>query len=661
MPVKYIDFDEETRKADIDISTDKEEYKPGEEVKVKVKTSIKGKAIKSTVNISVVNEATFAIQEDETNLLESIYSGNGSSESGLIPVYTFSTYTDYLKIPSGGEGGGGGDVRANFADTAHFQTITTNSNGEAEISFKLPDNVTTYRITAQSANENLEIGTNTKNITPKLDFFIQSVEPRGLKTADDVVLNATSISEAKYDVDYEFTIKELNKTLNTKGVSNSISTVNFGKLPIGTYNVIIKGKYENQEDAIQYKFDVKESTQEVKNKTTINIGKDTNQIKPSKNPIVLEIYNKDMSKYVKYIDFIESTLSERLDTQIAYNVAQNIKNKYYNEENSMIHISISPYRGNNGYLKNLKNGKQDIVLTALINYYTKGFDRIWDTSKLNKNDNLFEYYLVQASKGEAVLNDLLYLKEAQDITNYNKLITTMALEFAGDFQNAKDLYKQINFSEEELTKYQSLIAIVESFIAKENVENRIDKLIQNAPADEYLRFAILSYFQNNSKEIENNQKVTITSKNYNETFEINGMEVKTCTINNEDLSSISFETESQDLMVSYYYQTALENINDKNIVKDMKISIDKDAKVGDEITLNIDFESTFEGSIRIALPNSLRLAQRNINDGMEEPKFYIQNNHIDYITVYKTKKCKNIKLNLLVINDGKYKFENIVS
>ena len=185
-----------------------------------------------------------------TNILEVIYTDKS------LAVYTFSSYFDDIKSTSGGAGGGGGEPRGDFADTAHFETIHTDKNGIAKIKFKLPDNVTTYRVTAQSANEDLEIGVNTKQITSKLDFFVQSVEPRGIKTDDDLVLNATSIAETRYDVEYEFTIKELNKTLTAKGKTNSLVTVNFGKLPLGTYTAIIKGKHGDKQDAIEYKINI---------------------------------------------------------------------------------------------------------------------------------------------------------------------------------------------------------------------------------------------------------------------------------------------------------------------------------------------------------------------------------------------------------------------
>lgn len=657
MPTYYFDFKEEDRKIDIEISADKEEYQPGDKVTITVKTTNNGKPIKSFVNISVANEAVFELEDDTTNLLEQIYYDKD------YPVYTYSTYIDGINQPGGGAGGGDGEPRGDFGDTAYFETVYTDSKGVATVTFTLPDNVTTYRVTAHSANEDLYLGVNTLDIVSKLDFFVQSTEPRNVKTSDDLVLNATSIADEKYDVDYEFTIKELNKTLTATGSTNSMTTVNFGKLPYGTYHAIIRGKHDSQEDAIEYEFNIVESTQEVKQKTTVNINNNT-KINPTKNPVVLEIYNENMSKYLQYIEFVESTLTQRLDTQIAYNEVQSIKDRYYNTKSAVNYINIENYVGND-YLKNLNNGEEDIVLTALVSYYAKqyyanstayGLTR----EKILDDDNIFEIYLLAAADNESVLTDLLYLKEEQDVDNYNKLLVTLSLEFVGDFQNAKELYSTINLTDEESKEYKSLVAIIETFINKKEAVTKIDDLIKNSPADEYLRFAILSFFENNSAKISKEEKVKISSSGLNEEITINGMEIKTYTVNNEDLSDISFETDSNDLMVSYYYQTLLDEVDSKDVKKDIKIKIDGELKKGNTVNLIIQYNSDDEGELRIALPNSLRLAQNN--DEYDYDKgYYLQNNQIDYLTVFKTKNCKKNTLPLLVVYDGAYKFENVVS
>jgi len=653
MPDRYFDIDEDSKKVDVEITSDKETYKPGEEVALTIKTTKNGKAVKSNVNVSVVNEAVFELEEDNTNILETIYSDKA------IAVYTYSSFYDDITSTSGGAGGGDGEPRGNFADTAHFETINTDNNGTAKVKFKLPDNVTTYRVTAHSANKDLEVGVGTKKITSKLDFFVQSVEPRGIKVEDDLVLNATAIADTNFDVNYEFTLKELNKTLTAKGKTNSLVTANFGKLPIGTYTAVIRGKSGTVTDAIEYKISVTKSSQEVKTKTTMNITSNA-EIKPTKNPIVLEIYNKNMEKYVKYIDFVESTVTERLDTQIAYNKIQDVKNKYYETDTNTINrLNMELYNGDRIGLKNLRSGKDDIVLAAMVTYYAREYAKDSTFIELGKNDNIFEYYLWLAAKHEPVLQDLMYLKEEKEISNYNKLLVTLSFEFLGDYKNAKELYGTISLSSEEAKQYKSIIAVIETFINKKEAVQKIDNLIKNSPANEYLRFAILSFFQNNSEEIGNEETVLVKMNGKQKTIKVNGVQIQKLLINNEELASISFETDSQNLMVSYYYRTSLEEIADKNIAKDIKISLNGKTQVGSAVNLKVEFSGNYEGEVRIALPNSLRLSkvEKNIS---EDDKYYIQNNMINYITIYKTKKCKTINLPLVVTNPGKYKFENVV-
>lgn len=652
MPVYYFDFNEEDRKAEIDIVADKDQYKPGDEVTLKINTTSNGKGIKTFVNISVANEAVFNIQGDNTNLTETCYLTKPYA------TYTYSSYTDYLNvIEGGGKGGGDGEVRTDFGDTAYFETVYTDSNGKATVKFKLPDNVTTYRVTAQCANEDCYLGVGTIDITSTLNFFIQSTQPRKVKTTDDLVLNATCVSNNTFNVDFEFTIKELDKTITTSSNTNSLATANFGKLKAGKYTAIVRGKHEKQEDVIEYQIEIVESAQEIQNKNTININKVNAQINPTKNPIVIEIYNKKMAQYLEYIDFIETTINDRLDVKIAYNEIQNLKNKYYGTEKPINTIDLSRYRGER-LQKNLESGSEDLLLTALVRYYVKQYSDI-EIISLDPNDNLFEYYLYLASNNEPVLLDLLHLKEENDIDKYNKLLLTLSLEFVGDFQNARELYNSLNLSNEEKEEYSSLIAIIDTFINKKQAIEEINQLIKNNPSDEYLRFAILSFFQNNSQDIEKKENVKITSKNLNESIDINGMEIKTYTIYNEDLDTIKFETSSNNLMINYYYQTSLDEIEDDKISRDINIKFDGDLKKNNAVKLIVDFKNTEEGEVKIALPNSLRLAEQ-YNNWNYGNKYYLQNNNIDYITFYKMKGCKRIEVPLLVTSIGNYTFENIV-
>lgn len=134
------------------------------------------------------------------------------------------------------------------------------------------------------------------------------------------------------------------------------------------------------------------------------------------------------------------------------------------------------------------------------------------------------------------------------------------------------------------------------------------------------------------------------------------MQVQTLTINSEDLNEIKFETESNDLVVSYYYQTLIENIKSDKIKKDININLKGDLKKGNSVTLEINFNEKYEGEIRIALPNSLRLAEKEYDYN----KYYLTNNQIDYVTFYKNENTTRMEIPLLVTLEGNYRFENIV-
>ena len=154
----------------------------------------------------------------------------------------------------------------------------------------------------------------------------------------------------------------------------------------------------------------------------------------------------------------------------------------------------------------------------------------------------------------------------------------------------------------------------------------------------------------------------ITSAELNDTISINGMQVKTYVVNSDDLETIKFETESTELMVDYYYQTMMNEIESDNIVQDIKLSINGNLQRNNTVTLKLKFKDTTGSQVRIDLPNSLRLAQ-NYSSRYEIKNtrgYYLISNKIDYITLYKNEGISEIEIPLIVCLDGSYTFENIV-
>src|SRR6187549_755282 len=66
----------------------------------------------------------------------------------------------------GAEGGGGGDVRSDFKQSAYFNpTLTTDEQGRAHVVFKAPDNLTTFRLMAVAVSKDDRYGNGRSQVT----------------------------------------------------------------------------------------------------------------------------------------------------------------------------------------------------------------------------------------------------------------------------------------------------------------------------------------------------------------------------------------------------------------------------------------------------------------------------------------------------------------
>ncbi|HEX8598590.1 MAG TPA: Ig-like domain-containing protein [Chloroflexia bacterium] len=189
-------------------------FEPGTTASVKVSTrDSSGKGVPGELSLAVVDEAIYAMSEDNaTRLFDAFWSQRGlsvrtgtsftSDESRLTNAYAEG---DMAGMPATGpaEGqeakrapvqpltGGGGDpapakVRVDFRDTAFWTSaVTTGADGSAVVSVPLPDNLTTWRLTAQGINLATQAGTASAPMTVTQPLLIRSVLPRFFLTGDN--------------------------------------------------------------------------------------------------------------------------------------------------------------------------------------------------------------------------------------------------------------------------------------------------------------------------------------------------------------------------------------------------------------------------------------------------------------------------------------------
>ena len=181
----------ENRGIDITVKTDKEEYRPGDTVKVTVQTKDeKGQPVPAEVTLSAVDEGVLALTEWKVpDIFGSFYG------SRPLSVTTADTRLHIIGQRSYGEkgerrGGGGGlslagiDLRSNFKASAYWNpSVNTGVNGEAVVTFKLPDNLTRFLLSGVAASTR-RFGSGETVFTVNKPLMLSPVLPSFARTGD---------------------------------------------------------------------------------------------------------------------------------------------------------------------------------------------------------------------------------------------------------------------------------------------------------------------------------------------------------------------------------------------------------------------------------------------------------------------------------------------
>lgn len=140
----------------VEIEADKSTYRPGDRATYEVSTRDEsGRPVSAEVAFGVVDEAIYALASDRTNVVGTFYPKRYNS------VSTDYSFAD-LYLDGGDKAPSDIQIRSKFEDTAFWApSVVTDSSGRAQISFILPDNLTTWRATATAITASTQVGSST--------------------------------------------------------------------------------------------------------------------------------------------------------------------------------------------------------------------------------------------------------------------------------------------------------------------------------------------------------------------------------------------------------------------------------------------------------------------------------------------------------------------
>ncbi|MFN8411817.1 MAG: Ig-like domain-containing protein [Anaerolineales bacterium] len=196
-------IDTEEKIIDVTVTPSKKTAGPGDEITYSITTKdINGKPVSADVSLAVIDKAILALApSNSASLLSSFYP---ERELGVMTALGLVSSADaynenYRKTVADGQamGGGGGDnlgvitVRQNFKDTAIFKAqITTDQNGEAQVTFKLPENLTTWHADVRAVTKDSRVGEASVEIASNKPLYVQLQTPRFFVSEDKVQIGA---------------------------------------------------------------------------------------------------------------------------------------------------------------------------------------------------------------------------------------------------------------------------------------------------------------------------------------------------------------------------------------------------------------------------------------------------------------------------------------
>ena len=171
---------------------------PGDEVPLTVTvTDAAGQPVMGEFSLALVDKAVLALSDANSLKIEDAFYGN--QDLGIYTSLSLAAYGGRaIILPQAlGRGGGGGDgaiapsVREDFRDAAFWDgSILTDANGQAVITVKLPDNLTTWVADVRGISADSRVGSGTAELIVSKPLLVRPVTPRFLVAGDHLELAA---------------------------------------------------------------------------------------------------------------------------------------------------------------------------------------------------------------------------------------------------------------------------------------------------------------------------------------------------------------------------------------------------------------------------------------------------------------------------------------
>ncbi len=711
-----IRYDYDEKNLILKLEKDKETYKPGEEVTIKITAADKdGNPQKATVNASIVDEALLKLSNKFTNVLADLYS---YVPSGIQTTYCShqnsgqNISSDIAKSAAPAMGGAnlnGGNmamsmdsmelasvaregstyesdsdyIRSDFRDTAYFKTITLDESGYGELKFKLPDNVTSWRVTLAGVSENLLAGSDLYELNVSLPFFTNYTMNTTYLAGDVPVLGVNAYGNELMDGEkVYFKVTGGGNTFLVEGKAFERVNIPLWELDEGLdQEITITASSDKYSDSLKHVFDVVKSYHVIDRAEIYSLEPHIDFEGGKTGNTTLIFTDKSRGAFLPELTSLLYSSGNRVDQKLSGLVAFQMIKKYFKQDEIKTpdaSFKVTDYQTSDGGIAILPYGSSEPDVSAKIVSLAK--DDV-------NNHNLKQYFYSllygdspgikgNALYGLAVLKEpvLLELDKAAGVSNADmKDIIYIALAYCelGETPKAEQLYENViskkiesmkpfyrintGKDQDDILDSTALAAYLASILEKDEKEGLYGYAVRNATKDILVNIEKLLYVQNEiekskSEDVEftytlNGQEftqilkdgetftLTIPSANLNK-FDVTDVKGSVAMISMFKDDKVTKDTLSKDISVTRTYYSfngeKTNNFKQNDIVK---------------VVLNWDIKETaIDGGYEITdyLPSGLKPIDNPHKIGVEKgTQLWFRNIDGQKVTFYAWKNTKN--------------------
>jgi alpha-2-macroglobulin len=628
-----VSYNLDEAKLKVELKAEREHYKPGEEVKIDVKVrDHKDNGVKTEVNLSAVDQAIFD------------YFGDGDIEDKVVydlyrhiivePAMDYVRFDqNYLNRSADGKGGGGPDTpRVDMKDSALFKTVQTDGSGQATLSFKLPDNLTEWRIAAIAYDfDDLRAGGGKTKVVSRLPLGIDSTLNETYLENDQPVLRLR-LHGSEFDSKKKTEIKVLNTELGinvTEQISGSEAQIQLPALKRGIYNLDIQAKQGESFDHLIEKVVVLKTYFERPENKQYTVKEGLSGIEGAERGLTkLIVSDQGAGKYVPELSYQSYLSGTRADQVAASHFARKTLHEQFGLGDDPKDLDLAIFRQSNGYAL-MSYGSTEHELSAQITalypdlFYSKQLSPYFYQSLTDPKSDLHmisQSIFALAYMNEPVLIKAQLLSGDPMLSIEDRTYLALAMAKLGDKEGARVIFRQLSnelkkqedqawydktAEQTRKIKITSLVGVLASELNEHNDLQKIwNYLLKNFPQKEnnYLEKSLLV-----KAALENNK-----SKDAKFSYEI-GKEKKEVVLRNgqqwslelmpDDLKQFKIRKVNGDLALFSLYEAPSEpadntgnlKLSRQYLVNDKATTSFKDGDII-KVKMTVDLDQTLKGN-----------------------------------------------------------------